>query len=98
MEKLAQTIEEGEEWLQRYQKYLEDPISLKELEKFLKQARVMPINFLEAFDLVETRIKNATSLQTRVQSFFKTNKTRGNLNTNTALYDEELCCELLAEV
>jgi len=36
MEKLAQTIEEGEEWLQRYQKYLEDPISLKELEKFLK--------------------------------------------------------------
>jgi len=46
--------------------FLNEKITLKELEKYLKQARILPINFMHAFELIENRLKNAIALQTRV--------------------------------
>lgn len=41
-----QTIEEGDDWVGRHESYLaQDKLVFKDLDKFLKAARLMPINF-----------------------------------------------------
>jgi hypothetical protein len=75
---------------------IEQPVQLKELDRFIKHSKTLPINLEQGFDLIENRLKNALALQLRVQSFFKTNKTRGNINTSVQqIFDENLCKDLL---
>ena len=99
MDRLTQIIEQGEKWIESYKLMIEQPVQLKELDRFIKYSKTLPINLEQGFDLIENRYKSALSLQLKVQSFFKTNKTRGNINTSVQqVFEENMCKELLQQV
>lgn len=66
MDRLIQIIEQGDKWMQSYKLMIEEPVQLKEIDRFIKYSRTLPINLEQGFDLIENRLKSALSLQLKV--------------------------------
>ena len=66
MDRLTQIIDQGEKWIQSYKQMIEQPVQLKELDRFIKYSKTLPINLEQGFDLIENRYKSALSLQLKV--------------------------------
>ncbi len=66
MDRLAQIIDQGEKWIESYKLMIEQPVQLKELDRFIKYSKTLPINLEQGFDLIENRYKSALSLQLKV--------------------------------
>ena len=74
--KLSSQILNAQEWITKVEESHEQELSLKDLDKLVKQGKSLPVNFEQVSQRLNKRYKDALSLQQRIQATFKTNKTR----------------------